>query len=115
MSVFAFKALKTVSTCAVDLLVGVAAAKRPKARSTGARIRAMNMLLNGASSGKCWEFLLEDEELRWLKDGFYTENPPIVTTNCAILDYRVYKARKYSFSVCIVPPTGGQPFGVCWG
>jgi hypothetical protein len=60
VSVFAFKVLKIVSTCAVDLLAGVAAAKRPKARRADARIRTMNMLLIGASGSEYWE----DEGLR---------------------------------------------------
>jgi hypothetical protein len=50
-----------------------------------------------------------------LKDGFYTQNPSLVTTHCVILDQRILKARKYRFSVCIVPPVGGQPFGVFGG
>ena len=84
MSVFAFKVLKTVSTCALDLLEGVAVAKRPKARSAGAMIRVMNMLLNGGSSSEYWE----DEESREF-EGWLLYSTSNSAAHCAIPDYRM--------------------------
>jgi hypothetical protein len=58
-------------TSVSSLLAGVAVVRRPKARSAGARIRAMNMLLVGCSS-ECWGWLeiLRDEELRQFEGWF---------------------------------------------